>query len=212
MKNMTKIDVYNITGEKVGEMALPKEVFGFESNDALVHQVYVAQAANRRGGSAHAKTRSERRGGGRKPWKQKGTGNARTGSIRNPIWRGGGVIFGPLKNRNFKKNVNEKMKRKALQIALSAKARDGKIKIVDSLQFEDKKTKVVANMLSVMELSKSVLMGFSVDEADNYVAARNVSNVKTIPTEQLNVYDVLNAQYLLLSKSSVEQLVNKYTA
>jgi large subunit ribosomal protein L4 len=174
--------------------------------------VYVAQSANRRSGSAHTKTRSERRGGGKKPWKQKGTGNARTGSIRNPIWRGGGITFGPLKTRNFKKSINEKMKRKALLIALSEKVNGDKIRVVETLEIPDNKTKVVATMISGLDLNKSMLMGFATSETNSHVAARNVEKVKTIATEQLNVYDVLNSEYLVISKESVKQLTDKYSA
>jgi large subunit ribosomal protein L4 len=209
---MKKLDVYNIEGKKAGDIALEETVFAVESNDALVHQVYVAQSANRRSGSAHTKTRSERRGGGKKPWKQKGTGNARTGSIRNPIWRGGGITFGPLKTRNFKKSINEKMKRKALMVALSDKVRGDKIRIVESLVVTDNKTKVVANMISEMGIDKSMIVGFSADEAGSHVAARNIDKVNAMVTDQLNVYDVLNSEYLVLSKDSVKQLTDKYTA
>ncbi len=209
---MTKIDVYNIEGKKAGDVSLDDAVFGLEKNDALVHQVYVAQAANRRSGSAHTKIRSDRRGGGKKPWKQKGTGNARTGSIRNPVWRGGGVIFGPLKNRNFKKTINSKMKQKALLVTLSEKVRADKIRVIDSLDVVDNKTKAVAGMLGKMGIDKSMVIGFSISESGSHVAARNINKVNAIETNQLNVYDVLNAEYLILSKDSVKQLVDKYTA
>jgi len=209
---MTKLDVYNIEGKKDGNIELDDVVFGVEKNDALVHQVYIAQAANRRNGSAHTKIRSERRGGGKKPWKQKGTGNARTGSIRNPIWRGGGVTFGPLNTRNFKKSINTKMKQKALLVALSEKVRGEKVRIIDSLNVADNKTKTVAQMIVGIGIDKSMIIGFSIDESGSYVAARNIDKVNAMETNQLNVFDVLNADYLVLSKDSVEQLTNKYTA
>ncbi len=209
---MIKLDVYNIEGKKESDIELNDTVFGVEKNDALVHQVYVAQAANRRSGSAHTKSRSDRRGGGKKPWKQKGTGNARTGSIRNPIWRGGGVTFGPLNTRNFKKSINAKMKRKALLVALSEKVRGDKIRIVDSLNVADNKTKVVANMIAGMGLDKSIVIGFSIDESGSYIAARNINKVNAMETGQLNVFDLLNSEYLVLSKDSIKQLTNKYTA
>ncbi|PID52347.1 MAG: 50S ribosomal protein L4 [Candidatus Moraniibacteriota bacterium] len=209
---MKKIDVYNIEGKKIADVSLSEAVFGLESNDALLHQVYVAQAANRRNGSAHTKIRSDVRGGGRKPWKQKGTGNARTGSIRNPIWRGGGTIFGPLKGNNYSKQINAKMKQKALLTALSEKARNGKICVVDSLKLEEKKTKTVANMLSGMEINTSALIGFSLEEAGNHIAARNIKKIRTIETDKLNVYDILNVEYLILSEDSLKQIEAKYTA
>ncbi len=209
---MKKLDVYNIEGKKVSDISLNEAVFGLESNDALVHHVYVAQAANRRSGSAHTKIRSDVRGGGRKPWKQKGTGNARTGSIRNPIWRGGGTIFGPLKGNNYSKKINAKMKRKALLTALSEKVRSEKVRVVDSLQLEDKKTKTIAGMLAGMDVQKSALIGFSLKEAGNHIAARNIDRVQTIETAQLNVYDVLNAEYLIVSEDSLKQIEAKYAA
>ncbi len=209
---MTKIDLYNIEGKKSGDVTLDEAVFGLEKNDALVHQVYVAQAANRRSGSAHTKIRSDRRGGGKKPWKQKGTGNARTGSIRNPIWRGGGITFGPLNTRNFKKSINNKMKQKALLIAFSEKVRNDKMRVVDSLDITDKKTKVVVGLLTGMEINKTSIIGFSNDESGNYLAARNIERTNAMETNQLNVYDVLNAEYLILSKDSVNQLVEKFAA
>ncbi|XLQ20316.1 MAG: 50S ribosomal protein L4 [Candidatus Moraniibacteriota bacterium] len=209
---MTKIDVYNIKGEKSGDISLDDAVFGIEKNDVLVHQVFVAQSANRRSGSAHTKTRSDRRGGGKKPWKQKGTGNARTGSIRNPIWRGGGITFGPLKNRNFKKLINEKMKQKALLIALSEKVRADKLRVIDSLKIEDGKTKTVATMIKGLDLNKSMMIGFSATEKGSHIAARNIDRLNTIETNQLNVYDVLNSEYLIVSEDSVKQLVSKFTA
>ena len=209
---MKKLDVYNIEGKKVSDVSLDEAVFGLESNDALVHQVYVAQAANRRSGNAHTKIRSDVRGGGRKPWKQKGTGNARTGSIRNPIWRGGGTIFGPLKGNNYGKQINVKMKQKALLTALSEKVRSEKIRVVDSLKLEEKKTKTVAGLLKGMDVNKSALIGFSLEEAGNHIAARNIEKISAIETDKLNVYEVLNAEYLILSEDSLKQIEAKYAA
>lgn len=209
---MKKLDVYNIEGKKVSDVSLNEAVFGLESNDALVHQVFVAQSANRRSGSAHTKIRSDVRGGGRKPWKQKGTGNARTGSIRNPIWRGGGTIFGPLKGNNYAKAINTKMKRKALLTALSEKVRSEKVRVVDSLKLKEAKTKTIAEMLKGMEMNKSALIGFSVEESGNHIAARNIEKITAIETDKLNVYDVLNAEYLILSEDSLKQIEAKYAA
>jgi large subunit ribosomal protein L4 len=210
---MNKIDVYNLEGKKVSDLSLNESVFGLEKNDALVHQVYVAQAANRRSGSAHTKIRSAVRGGGRKPWKQKGTGNARTGSIRNPIWRGGGTIFGPLKGNNHTKNINVKMKKKALLAVLSDKVRNDKVRIVDSLKLEKMKTKIIADMIQHMKVDKkSTLIGFATQEAHNHLAARNIERILAMETEKLNVYDVLNTEYMILSIDSVKQLEEKYTA
>lgn len=207
---MIKVDLYNLEGKVTGDISLPKEVFGLESNNDLVHQVYVAQSANRRSGSAHTKTRGEKRGGGKKPWKQKGTGNARTGSIRNPIWKGGGTIFGPNKSMNFTKSVNTKMRRKALLIALSDKVRSDKIRIVESLNLQERKTKIVADMIKGMDLNKSILVNFAKEEKDMYKAARNIEKVNTMEVEQLNVFDLMNSGYLIISKDSIEQIKGKY--
>jgi large subunit ribosomal protein L4 len=208
---MKKIDVYNIEGKKVSDVALNDKVFGIEKNDALVHQVYVAQSANRRSGSAHTKIRSDVRGGGKKPWKQKGTGNARTGSIRNPLWRGGGVIFGPLKGKNYTQSINEKMKQKALLIALSEKARNEKIRIVENLALEQPKTKVIAGFLSTVGITKSTLIALAKNESDTYKASRNIDRVTALEAEKLNVFDVMNAEYLVVSKETLKQLDTKYT-
>ncbi len=207
---MKKVDIYNLEGNKVSDMELNDSVFGVERNNALVHQVYVAQAANRRSGSAHAKIRSDVRGGGKKPWKQKGTGNARAGSIRSPLWRGGGVTFGPLKGKNYAKNINEKMKRKALLIALSEKARMDKIFVIDSLKMDELKTKIVFSMIKNIGIEKNMLFGLAISESDTYKATRNVEKAKTIETEKLNVYDVMNAEYLVLSAESLNQIEKKY--
>ncbi len=207
---MKKVDIYNLEGKKVASMDLNDQIFGLEKNDALVHQVYVAQSANRRSGSAHAKIRSEVSGGGKKPWKQKGTGNARTGSIRNPIWRGGGIIFGPLKDKNYTKGINIKMRRKALLVALSQKAEAGKIRVIDTLVLEVPKTKTVSTMLKNIGIDKSVLLGLGSGENESYKAVRNIAKTNVIETEKLNVYELLNAEYLVLSKESLQQLDNKY--
>lgn len=208
---MKKVDVYNIEGKKVSDFDLNDAVFACEKNNALVHQVYVAQAANRRSGSAHTKGRSDVRGGGRKPWKQKGTGNARTGSIRNPIWRGGGITFGPLKTNSYTKAINVKMKKKALLVALAEKIKQDKVIVVDSFALEDKKTKIISNFLKSMKITQSALFGFSIEEKGVYIAARNIEKVKTIETNQLNVYDILNAEYLIVSVDSMKQLESKYS-
>ncbi len=207
---MKKATEYTIDGSKVGEVALPAEIFDVTVNSQLIHQVYVAIAANMRSGSAHTKVRSDVRGGGRKPWKQKGTGNARTGSIRNPIWRGGGTIFGPLKIRNFTKSVNTKMRRKALFGALSQKNEAGQIAVVDSLALGEVKTKNVASFLSSAEMNRSVLFLLASSERDAYRAIRNIPEAKAIEIEKVNVLDVMNHQNIVLSKEGVDQLKNHF--
>lgn len=207
---MIKIDVYNLDGKVAGDISLSEKVFGLGDNNDLVHQVYVAQAANRRSGSAHTKIRGEKRGGGKKPWKQKGTGNARTGSIRNPIWKGGGVVFGPRKDINFYKAVNTKMRKKALLIVLSAKIKSEKIIVVESLSLPENKTKFFVKMLDGMNLNKSVLMNFGKEERDSYKAARNIKKVNTMEADKLNVFDLMNSEYLVISENAIKQIEDRY--
>lgn len=139
---MLKVQVKDIAGKDVKEITLKESVFGLPSNDALLHQVYVILSGNQRTAIAHTKDRSERAGSGRKPWRQKGTGRARVGQVRSPIWRKGGVTFGPTKDRNFSKNSNAKMRQKAVMVALSEKIRSGKFIVLDALSFSDPKTKL----------------------------------------------------------------------
>src|SRR3990167_7958338 len=146
-----KVKLYNQVAEEVGKTELPDEVFGLKWNADLVHQVVTSQEANRRPTVAHAKGRGEVRGGGRKPWRQKGTGRARHGSIRSPIWKGGGVTHGPLKEKNYKKKINKKMAKKALFAVLSAKARDNEIIVLDDLKFSEPKTRLAAEMFAKFE-------------------------------------------------------------
>ncbi len=209
---MKKIDVYNLEGKKVATVDLNAAVFDVKGSDAMIHQVYVSQAANRRSGHAHTKIRSEVRGGGKKPWRQKGTGNARTGSIRNPLWKGGGVIFGPTKERNYTKDINSKVKKKAIALALTKKAHADKIRVVDSFVMEDVKTKPMAALLHTMGVDASAVVAFAPKEAASYKAVRNIARVVPMEAEKLNVYDVMNAQYVVLSLDTLKQLDAKYAA
>ncbi len=190
-------------------MAL-SDIFNMPANDSLLHQVYVAQSANRRQVLAHTKDRAETAGSGKKPWAQKGTGRARTGAARNPIWRGGGTIFGPTKNRNFKKKINDKMKRKALLIALSEKARSKNFMVVDEMKLKEKKTKEFAKALKNLKIKGSALIGISDSEKDIYLCSRNIPKADPISVKQLNVFDILNHKNLILSKESVKFLEEKY--
>lgn len=209
---MTKVSVYNLEGKKTGEMELAGSVFAVPVNNALLHQVYVSQAANRRQVLAHAKDRSETAGSGKKPWAQKGTGRARTGAARNPIWRGGGTIFGPTKNRNFKRIIPLKMKRKALLMALSGKVKTGNIILVENLKLKTGKTKEFAAILARLKIKGSMLVGLGASEKGVYLCARNIPKINLVATELLNVFDILNHKYLLLSKESVKYLENKYNS
>jgi len=208
-KNM-KISVCNLKGKKVEDINLSEAVFNLPANNFLLHQVYVSMMSNRRRVIAHTKDRAERSGSGKKPWKQKGTGNARSGSVRNPIWRKGGVVFGPSKERNFKKKINKKMKQKSIKIALSEKIRTGDLVVVDKIKLSEKKTKEFSLALKNLNIKKSVLIGFSPQEKDFYLYCRNIKKASGIPVSEINVVDLLNYKKLLLSKNSVEYLEEKY--
>ncbi len=199
------VDTYNSEGKKLKQSRLPKEIFDLKVNPDLVHQVAVCQMANRRQGTAHAKDRSEVRGGGRKPWRQKGTGRARHGSIRSPIWKGGGVTFGPRKEKNYKKNIPVKMKRKALFMVLSAKIRDGLLILVDELKIKQGKTKEISEILKKLPCrAKSTLIVLPIYDKKIILASRNIPKIKTMEARELNALDLLNFKYLLMSKEAVK--------
>lgn len=212
-----KVSVYNQEGKEVGTTVLPKEIFEVEMNPNLIHQVAVSQMANRRKIIAHAKDRGEVRGGGKKPWRQKGTGRARHGSIRSPLWRGGGVTFGPTKERVFKKRINKKMRRKALFMVLSGKAKRKLLIVLDTLKINPSgsplrvqqklKTKEVGLILKRLPsgLNSSLIILPQVDQ--NFIrAARNISKVKTIDSRNLNVLDLLSFKYLIMPKEAIKAI------
>lgn len=199
------VETYNQDGKKLAQTRLSKQVFGLKVEPDLVHQVVVAQQANRRQGTAHTKDRSEKRGGGTKPWRQKGTGRARHGSIRSPLWRGGGVTFGPRKERNYKKVIPTKMRRKALLMVLSAKAEKGLLLVLDKLAIEKAKTKQVFDILSKLPCKdKSVLIALAEYNKDIILASRNIAKTATIQAKDLNALDLLSYQYVLISKESIK--------
>jgi len=205
-----KIAVHNLEGKKIKDIELSKNVFEVESNNILLHQVYVAKYANKRSAIAHTKDRSEIVGSNKKPWKQKGTGRSRTGSVKNPIWRSGGTIFGPTKERNFSKKINRKSNRKAIKIALSEKAKSKNIIVVDNFDIKEKKTKEFAKGLNNLKLAGKTLLNLGAKEKDIYLYARNIENIKCIPVDALNVLDILNYKSLVLSEDSVAYLEKKY--
>lgn len=207
---MSKVKVYNIKGEKVKDIELSKDVFGLPSNNELVHQVYVSLSANQRRVIASTKDRGERAGSGKKPWKQKGTGRARTGSVRNPIWRKGGIVFGPTNERNFKKKINKKANAKAIQIVLSEKVRSGNLVVLDKIELKEKKTKEVASIFDNLKIAGKTLLGLSEKEKDVYMCSRNIEKVDTLPIAGLNVLDMLNTKNLVLSVDSIKYLEEKY--
>lgn len=208
--------VYNQQAKEVSKTELPEEIFNVEINTDLLHQAVVAQKANNRKVVAHAKDRSEVRGGGRKPWPQKGTGRARHGSIRSPIWVGGGVTFGPLKERNYSKKINKKMKRKALFMGLSSKAKDETLILMDKLELKQPKTKDIKQIFDnlktklELDLNKGVLLVLPENDQKVVMAANNLSKMDTIQANSLNLVDVLSYKYLLMPKDAIETIKNTY--
>jgi len=199
------INVYNQMGEKQKQARLPKDVFDIEVKEDLLHQVTVSAASNRRQGTAHAKDRSEVRGGGRKPWRQKGTGRARHGSTRSPIWRGGGVTFGPRNEKVYKKLIPKKMKKKALGMALSGKAKDNLLIVIDNIKLKEAKTKQMSEVLKKLPCNgKSTLIALPEMDKNIITATRNIPNVATIQVKDLNALDILNFQYLVMPKESIK--------
>ena len=202
---MPKVDIYNIAGEKTGEMIeLNADVFGVEFNEAVVHQAIVMQRAAQRLGTAATKTRSMVRGGGRKPWRQKGTGRARAGSIRSPLWIGGGVAFGP-QPRSYAKKMPRKARRLAIRCALSARLAAGELMIIDGLQLEVPKTKEVVKVMQAFESKKALIITSGVQEAVEK-SARNIPGTKALSNQYLNVYDLLYHDKVLLSKDAIAQI------
>ncbi len=201
--------VYNLEGKEVGSMDVSDAIFSRKWNADLVHQIVLAQAANKRHPWAHAKGRGEVRGGGIKPWRQKGTGRARHGSIRSPIWRGGGVSHGPVKERDYSQKINKKMLKAALHAVLSKKLEEGEIKFIDSMKVEPLKTKIVAQNLKKLFSAKqipSTLLVPSVASRQIIRAARNINKVNILPVVSLNVSDVLKAKYVLIEQAAVANI------
>ncbi|QQG45023.1 MAG: 50S ribosomal protein L4 [Candidatus Sungiibacteriota bacterium] len=207
------VNLYNQSAKKVGTVDLPEAVFGLKWNADLVHQVVTSQAANLRSPVAHAKGRSEVRGGGRKPWRQKGTGRARHGSIRSPLWKGGGVTHGPLTEKNYKKKINKKMARRALYTVLSAKARDNEIIVLDDLKFKEAKTKYAAQMFakfvkekefSRITKGRGVLIALPEKNEILRRAMRNLPYIEIDEARNLNAHEVLQYKFLLLPQKTLE--------
>jgi large subunit ribosomal protein L4 len=216
----TKIKVYNQKAEETGEVKLSDKIFKVEINEALVHQAMVAQMSNERQVLAHTKSRSEVRGGGKKPWRQKGTGRARAGSSRSPIWIGGGVTFGPKKTRNFSKNINKKMKQKAMFMVLSDRLISNKLAIIDKLDIKEYKTKEIDKTIKNFEekiikedIKKDkrsiLLINDKKDDKIKY-SSRNLLGLKTINTENINILDLLKYRNLVITKKTIEKLEKIY--
>lgn len=210
-----ELPLYNQKAENIGKVDLPDAIFNLKMNEDLVHQVVTSQRSNQRQVIAHAKGRSEVRGGGKKPWKQKGTGRARVGSIRSPIWKGGGVTGGPTKERNFKKKINKKMARKALFMVLSSKARDNQLFVLDNVILENPKTKEMAvilkNISSLMGKKPTTLLILpSMDEKIKR-SSKNLPNFTAVEARNLNPLDILSYKYLVLTKDSIDALSKTFS-
>lgn len=206
---MPTIKIYKQDGSSAGTMELDESVFGVEYNEAIIHQVIVAQMANKRQGTKSTLTRTEVTGGGKKPWRQKGTGNARQGSIRAPQWKGGGVVFAP-KPRSFRKKINKVVRMEAIKSALSAKLADGNLIVVDKLEMEPK-TKNMAAVLKALKIESRVVLVLPAGNDNVLRAAHNIPNVRTAASEQLNVYDVVANAVMLTTVDAINALQAKYT-
>ena len=201
---MANVSVYNMEGKEVGTMELNDAVFGVEINDHLVHLAVVRQLANKRQGTQKAKTRSEVSGGGRKPWRQKGTGHARQGSTRSPQWTGGGVVFAPVP-RDYEIKMNKKERRLALKSALTSRVQENKLIVLDDLKLDEVKTKAMQAVLSNLNVSKAMVV--LADNDQNVVlSARNIPDVITALPNTINVYDVLKYNTVILTKSAVASI------
>jgi len=205
---MANVSVYNMEGKEVGKMDLNDAVFGVKVNEHLVHMAVVQQLANNRQGTQKAKTRSEVRGGGRKPWRQKGTGHARQGSTRAPQWKGGGVVFAP-KPRDYSFKMNKKEKALAIKSALTSRVNEEKFFVLDDLSFNEIKTKQMKAVLDNLKVEKALLV---LDKKDRNVelSARNLPKVRTVQSNSINVYDILKYDTMVLTKSAVAQIEEVY--
>ncbi len=206
---MPSIKVFKMDGSEAGTMKLSDKVFGAEYNEALIHQAVVTRLANERQGTKSTLTRTEVRGGGRKPWRQKGTGNARQGSIRAPQWIKGGVVFAP-KSRDFSKDMNKKAKVAALLSALSKKVADGELVVVDSLEVKDGKTKEMAAFKKALNLDKSAVIYMDNDDRKVILAARNIQKLSTMPVAQISTYEIVANAKVVMTKAAVKKIEEVY--
>ncbi len=205
---MAKVSVYNMEGKEVGKMDLNDAVFGVEVNEHLVHMAVVQALANKRQGTQKAKTRSEVSGGGRKPWRQKGTGHARQGSIRAPQWKGGGVVFAPTP-RDYSFKLNKKEKRAALKSVLTSRVQENKLIVVDELKFDEIKTKNFKNVMNNLKVEKAIVVLGEKDD-NVYFSARNLPAYTTAVADSINVYDILKGDTLVLTKDAVAKIEEVY--
>lgn len=206
---MPKVTIYDMTGKSVGEKDLSDAIFGIVPNKVVLHAVIKNYLANQRQGTQSALTRAEVSGGGKKPWRQKGTGRARQGSTRAPQWRHGGIVFAP-KPRDYRLSMNKKVRRLAMKSAFSSKVQDNEFVVVDSIALEEIKTKTVVDMLSKLEAGKKALIVMPEKDEKVIKSARNIPGVKTALVNTLNVYDILNCDKLIVAKGAVTQLEEVY--
>ena len=205
---MANVAVYNMEGKEVGTMDLSDAVFGVEVNEHLVHLAVVQQLANNRQGTQKAKTRSEVSGGGRKPWRQKGTGHARQGSTRAPQWTGGGVVFAPVP-RDYTFKMNKKEKRLALKSALTSRVQENKLLVLDELKFDGIKTKNMKKVLDSLNVTKALVV-LNENDQNVVLSARNIANVKTALTNTINVYDILKYNTVVVTKAAAQTIEEVY--
>ena len=205
---MAKVSVYNMEGKEVGTIELNDAVFGVEVNEHLVHMAVVAQLANKRQGTQKAKTRSEVSGGGRKPWRQKGTGHARQGSTRSPQWTGGGVVFAPVP-RDYTIRLNKKEKQAALKSALTSKVQEGNLVVVDELKFDEIKTKAFKTVMDNLNVEAGLVV-LADNDQNTVLSARNMAAVDTALTNTINTYDIMKAKKVVLTKDSVAKIEEVY--
>ena len=206
---MANVSVYNMEGSEVGKLDLNDSVFAVDVNEHLMHMAVVLQLANKRKGTQKAKTRSEVSGGGRKPWRQKGTGHARQGSTRSPQWTGGGVVFAPTP-RDYSFKMNKKEKAGAIKSALTTKVNEEKFFVMDSLKFDEIKTKKMVSVLDALKVNKALVVLDGEDNDNVEVSARNIAGVRTVYSNAINVYDILKYDTIIITKSAVAKLEEVY--
>lgn len=202
---MPKVALYNVQGAEVGEMELSDTVFGIEPNESVVHEAVVMQMASRRQGTSCTKSRGEVRGGGRKPWRQKGTGRARAGTIRSPLWRGGAITFGP-KPRSYSYSIPKKKRRLALKSVLSSKVMEGEIIVLDSLSLDAPKTKEMVKVLEALKADKKSLVVTAEIDENVMKSARNIEGITSIAAASINVYDILAHNKLIITKDAIAKV------
>lgn len=202
---MPKVSVYDMSGAQVGELELNDSVFGIEPNVAVLHSFVKMQLANKRVGTSSTKRRGEVRGGGKKPWRQKGTGRARVGSTRNPVWRGGGSAFGP-KPRDYSYTMPRKVRRLAMRSALSSKVKDNNIIVVDNLAFAEPRTKLMVETLEALKARQKTLLVTADGNVNVFKSARNIPGIKPLKVESINVYDLLKYDTLLITRDAVARV------